>query len=120
MTMASSPRRTWVVLLTVVALGLLLRLGLIFMPGSAGSPEVFEYDQLARNLLSGEGYVYTHFGTPYRSYYGGVFYIWLTAGLYAAREGIDTLLIERAAPGARCSSARRHTARRIWPVNTLS
>ncbi len=84
MTTASAPRRTWVVLLTVVALGLLLRLGLIFMPGSAGSPEVFEYDQLARNLLSGQGYVYTHLGPPYRSYYGGVFYIWLTAGLYAA------------------------------------
>lgn len=73
----------WSVLLAISVAGLAFRLWLIFGAGSAASPEVFEYDDIARNLLAGQGYVHTHLGTPYRSFYSGIFYIWLTAGLYA-------------------------------------
>jgi len=82
MTFRVSPDRPITFLGYILAGGFLLRIGLIFAVDSA--PELFEYDRLARNLLSGEGYVYTHLGTPYRSFYSGVFYIWLTAGLYTA------------------------------------
>lgn len=71
-------------LLATMALGLLCRAWLIFGSKPGQMPEIFEYDELARNLLAGEGYQYTHLGTPYQSFYSGVFYIWLTAGLYAA------------------------------------
>jgi 4-amino-4-deoxy-L-arabinose transferase-like glycosyltransferase len=32
------------------------------------SPELWEYEEIAANLLAGKGYLYTHFGTEYRSY----------------------------------------------------
>ena len=87
-------RRKWVGFLGILALGLLLRFYLIFGNGAAIVPELFEYDELARNLLAGEGYVYSHRGTPYRSLYSGIFYVWITAGLYAvAPPGHTAVLI---------------------------
>lgn len=68
-------------LVGIVLAGLTLRLALILAAGSR--PQIFEYDGLARNLLSGQGYVYPHLGTLYRSYYSGVFYEWLAAAMYA-------------------------------------
>jgi hypothetical protein len=60
-----------------VAGGLFLRLCLIFAIGEA--PELFEYDQIARNILSGQGYVYNQFGTPYASFSSRFIYIGITA-----------------------------------------
>jgi hypothetical protein len=56
----------------VAVAGLAVRLVLITI---SGPPERFEYDDLARHLVSGEGYVYTQLGTPYRSFYGGLGYV---------------------------------------------
>lgn len=84
MRLNSQAETKWGTLLAVVAIGFLLRLWLMFGNETANSPEVFEYDELARNVLSGRGYVYTHLGTTYQSFYSGIFYIWLTAGLYVA------------------------------------
>ena len=54
----------WGVLLAVVAIGFLLRLWLMFGNGTASSPEVFEYDELARNMLSGGGVRVYSLGDP--------------------------------------------------------
>ena len=56
----------------VAAAGLALRLALI---ATSGPPERFEYDDLARHVVSGEGYVYNQLGTPYRSFYAGLGYV---------------------------------------------
>jgi len=56
----------------VAVAGLALRLALIAI---SGPPERFEYDDLARHVVSGEGYVYNQLGTPYRSFYGGLGYV---------------------------------------------
>jgi 4-amino-4-deoxy-L-arabinose transferase-like glycosyltransferase len=56
----------------VAAAGLAVRLALIAI---SGPPERFEYDDLARHLVSGDGYVYTQLGTPYRSFYAGLGYV---------------------------------------------
>lgn len=56
--------------------GLAVRLALIAV---SGPPERFEYDDLARHLVSGQGYVYTQLGTPYRSFYAGLGYIAINA-----------------------------------------
>ncbi len=45
----------------------------------SGPPERFEYDDLARHLVAGRGYVYEHLGTPYRSFYAGLGYIGINA-----------------------------------------
>jgi len=67
------PRR---VLLIAIVAGIAMRLGLIVV---GGPPERFEYDDLARNLISGRGYVYDQLGTPYRSFYAGLAYIGINA-----------------------------------------
>jgi len=56
----------------VVAAGLAVRLALIAV---GGPPERFEYDDLARSVVSGHGYVYNQLGTPYRSFYAGLGYM---------------------------------------------
>lgn len=59
-------------LVLVIALGVAMRLLLVAV---GGPPERFEYDDLARNLLSGRGYVYDQLGTAYHSFYAGLAYI---------------------------------------------
>ena len=89
-------------LVGIVLAGLTLRLALILAAGSR--PQIFEYDGLARNLLSGQGYVYRHrpLDTLYRSYYSGVFYEWLAAAMYAMfPPGRDT------GPGIALADAER-------------
>jgi 4-amino-4-deoxy-L-arabinose transferase-like glycosyltransferase len=69
------------VLLAIVALGLLVRLGLIV--GGGGAAEKFEYDALAGNLLSQHAYVHRHLGTEYHAFYSGVPYVAIVALVYA-------------------------------------
>jgi 4-amino-4-deoxy-L-arabinose transferase-like glycosyltransferase len=59
-----------------IALGVGIRLAAI---AAAGPPERFEYDDLARNLISGRGFVYDQLGTPYRSFYAGLGYVAINA-----------------------------------------
>ena len=60
----------------VLCAGVLLRLAVIAV---SGPPERFEYDDLARHLVAGEGYVYRQLGTPYHSFYAGLGYIGINA-----------------------------------------
>ena len=60
----------------IVIAGIAVRLTLIAV---SGAPERFEYDDLARHLVSGQGYVYEQLGTPYRSFYAGLGYIAVNA-----------------------------------------
>ena len=55
----------------LIGAGLALRFALI---AAGGPPEQFEYDVLARQVVSGHGYVYQQLGTPYRSFYAGLGY----------------------------------------------
>lgn len=101
------------ILLGIVTGGFLLRLCLIFPLGTP--PELFEYDKLALNLLSGHGYVYNHFGTPYRSFYSGIFYVGLTALLYAAfPAGHTALLVAQSLFSALLAVAVFSIGRALW------
>ena len=71
------------VALLVVGVGVLTRFLVVFVLGTFSNPELFEYDDMARSLNSGFGYVYRHFGVDYKSYYPGVPYIAWTAFLYS-------------------------------------
>jgi 4-amino-4-deoxy-L-arabinose transferase-like glycosyltransferase len=59
-------------LLLVIGAGVAMRLALI---AAGGPPERFEYDDIARNVVAGRGYVYDQLGTPYRSFYAGLGYM---------------------------------------------
>jgi len=84
---------TWRVLLGVLIVGVLIRAGIIFGLGTAWRPEAFEYDELARNLLAGQGYTIQHLGTTYRSFHSALPYTLLTAGVYALVPGGQVALL---------------------------
>ncbi len=87
----------WTAMVAIALLAVFIRLCLVFGRLSGHPPELLEYDEIARNLLSGQGYVYTHLHVPYRSYYAGVPYIWMTAGLYALfPPGYTAVLVAQA------------------------
>ena len=73
----------WWLVMALFACGLLLRVWIMVGRGTAGSPEVFEYDELARNVLAGKGFLYVHHGTAYRSLHSCWPYVLLTAATYA-------------------------------------
>ena len=74
-------------ILVLVALALVVRLVVVTATGALAGLEIFEYDDLARNLLAGRGYVYHHLGTDYRAFYPGVPYVALLAAGYALTGG---------------------------------
>ena len=77
--------------LLFVAAAVVVRLTLV---AAGGPPETFEYDELARNLLAGRGYVYHHLGdAPFRSFYSGVPYVALTAAMYGLAPGGRTAML---------------------------
>jgi hypothetical protein len=80
-------------------LALLVRAAVFVVDGGVASVEAFEYDDLARNLLRGLGYVHHHLGTDYRAFYSGVPYVWLVAACYAVSGGsvLPVLALQSAA-----------------------
>lgn len=66
-----------------VGLGALaVRLAFGLTTGRLWHPEVWEYEQIAQHLLNGEGFIYGHMHTVYRSYCEPL-YPWLVAAVYA-------------------------------------
>lgn len=59
-------------MLAVIAGGVAIRLLLV---AAGGIPQRFEYDDIARHVVAGRGYVYDQLGTPYRSFYAGLGYM---------------------------------------------
>ena len=82
--------------LIVVGAGVLTRLLVVLVFGTFSNPELFEYDDMARSLNSGGGYVYPHFGIEYKSYYPGVPYIGWTAfwySLFPNNAGLGQIIV---------------------------
>lgn len=59
-------------LLAIILAGIAMRLLLV---AAGGTPQRFEYDDIARHVIAGQGYVYDQLGTPYRSFYAGLGYM---------------------------------------------
>ncbi|MBI3616106.1 MAG: glycosyltransferase family 39 protein [Candidatus Omnitrophica bacterium] len=69
--------------MTLALLALLPRLCLVgFRLLQGQPPDLYEYDDLARNLLAGKGYLYFHYGTPYLGFHSSFPYVFLTAFIY--------------------------------------
>ena len=104
---ARPSRALWV----VIAAGVGLRVVLIVL---GGPPERFEYDQMARNVLAGQGYTHEHLGTIYRSFYSGIPYMALTIATYAiAPDGPFALLVVQALVSAALALVVFGVARRL-------
>src|SRR5687767_14604553 len=64
------------------ALALLAAFVRLVLIALGGAHERWEYDNIARNLLAGTGYVYDDGATARYAYYSGVPYVWTTAAVY--------------------------------------
>lgn len=70
-------------LVIFIITGIVLRLGVVFMTKSHVSPELFEYEDVIKNLLSGRGFVYYN-GKFQTDYYAAIhpLFTFLCAGIY--------------------------------------
>lgn len=76
--------------IVVVALGLAVRLALVV--AGSGRPETFEYDDIAREIVAGNGFRYALRGTWYHTF-GSPPFVFLCAGVYALGLGLRTMLV---------------------------
>jgi 4-amino-4-deoxy-L-arabinose transferase-like glycosyltransferase len=69
------------VVISLLAAGFLLRVGIVLLTGAYASPQLWEFDPVANNIVGGRGYVYS---TPVVESRGIGFplYMYLTAGVY--------------------------------------
>ncbi len=66
------PRLLWV----LFGIALLSRLTILCVTGHLLTPETWEYETIATNLLSGRGFVYDQLGIPYASFTGPIYPGW--------------------------------------------
>jgi len=80
-------------LCAVFLVALVARLVAQAMVGAYASPETWEYETIADNLLAGRGYVYDTGGITYTSAVSSPLYVLLTAALYLATEHNHAVLL---------------------------
>jgi 4-amino-4-deoxy-L-arabinose transferase-like glycosyltransferase len=68
----------------VFVLALACRLLGQWLLGAYSRPEVWEYEEIATNLLTGRGYTYVIYDAPYVAAVSSPLYVFLTAAVYAA------------------------------------
>lgn len=103
-------------MLTLCVVAFAIRLAWQVTSGSYEHPETWEYDELARNLVSGRGYVFDFMGSEWRTF-GTPLYPALLAALHALGGASDVywpiLLFQAAMSAALCLTAYA-IARRLW------
>lgn len=67
----------------IIFIAVVARVAAIFLLGRNITPDVWEYDYLAKNILAGKGYVITQLGTEYHSL-GNPLYAYIEAVFHAA------------------------------------
>jgi 4-amino-4-deoxy-L-arabinose transferase-like glycosyltransferase len=71
------------------------RVALLALTGAWGAPRLWEYDDIARNILAGRGFVYDHYGTEYRGFttpgWPFVLAVLLRVGDYRLVQGVQAL-----------------------------
>ena len=79
--------------ITLIAMALVPRLLVIFFLMAGRSPETYEYEAIAQNLLAGKGYVYSNLGTDYFSFHSAFPYVLLTAFVYTVSNHSQTAML---------------------------
>ena len=82
------PRALWV----LFGVALVSRLSVLCVTGRLFTPETWEYETLATNLLMGRGFVYDQLGIPYASFTGPIYPGWC-ALVYAVTGHNQFILI---------------------------
>jgi 4-amino-4-deoxy-L-arabinose transferase-like glycosyltransferase len=75
------------------AAAILIRAMTAIWRGTLTAPQIFETEELARNLLAGQGYTYHFLGTVYQSFHSMLPYDLLTALVYGLTGGSQTAML---------------------------
>src|SRR5215831_15724139 len=103
-------RLEWV----VFTIALLVRGAAGVWTGRLMHPEIFEYDGMARSLVSGSGLVYQHLNVPYHSF-APPLYPWLSAASYWLFDSLAPLMVLQLAGGSGLAVITAQIARRLYP-----
>jgi 4-amino-4-deoxy-L-arabinose transferase-like glycosyltransferase len=115
--MPGLPRSPWL----AVGLALTLRLAVIVWASGGASPQAFEYDTMATNLLEGRGYTFGHLGIQYRSLHSAVPYVFLNAVVCGVTGHRHTVLVlTQSLLGALLVLVVFHIGRLIFSVDTAA
>lgn len=80
----------------IMLVGIVVRAILVGIAGTWGVPHLWEYDDIATNMLAGRGFVYDYRGTEYRTFttpgWPFVLTLLLRIGDYRLVQGFQTLL----------------------------
>jgi 4-amino-4-deoxy-L-arabinose transferase-like glycosyltransferase len=106
-------RPSVVVACAVGVIALLARLFAAVETGGLWTPELNEYAALARNMLGGHGFTYSHHGIVYFSY-APPLHAWLTAGSYWLSDSIVPLMLLQLATGAALAATTALIANRLF------
>lgn len=104
--------------LGVFVIALAVRLAAALATGGLWAPELFEYDDIARNLLEGRGFTYYHIGVLYTAY-APPLYPWLGAASYAISGSIVPLMVLQTITGAALAAVAAAIAARLF-ASTLA
>lgn len=98
---ANSVATSWTTWLKLGAIALTVRVVVAVATGGLWHPEFFEYDSIARALLDGRGFAYTHHDLVYYSFTVPLF-PWITAASYWLTGGstVPLVLLQIAAGSA--------------------
>ena len=95
------PRHWWI----VGALACLVRLTVAMASGGLRTPELSEYDEIAKSMLAGNGFAVVHLGIVYQSY-AAPLYSWLsTASYWLCGSIVPVMLLQIVAGSAVAISA---------------
>lgn len=97
----------------VFTVALLVRLVSAVATGGLWSPEVAEYESIARSLIDGRGFTYTHIGVVYHSY-AAPLHSWITAAAYWLTGSIAPVILLQMSAGAALAGITAATARRLF------
>jgi glycosyltransferase involved in cell wall biosynthesis/4-amino-4-deoxy-L-arabinose transferase-like glycosyltransferase len=97
--------------LFVLACAIRIAAGVI--TGGLAHPELFEYDAMAKNLLSGHGLTYTHLGIVYHSF-APPLYSWISAASYWGTGSIAPAMLLQIAAGSALAVVAAAIAQRLF------
>jgi 4-amino-4-deoxy-L-arabinose transferase-like glycosyltransferase len=103
-------RRIW---LSVGLGAFAVRMAAAVATGGVWRPELNEYSSIARNMLRGDGFTYSHLGVVYHSF-APPLHAWITAAGYALTDSIVPLMVLQAAAGAALAVTTALIAARVF------
>lgn len=107
--MINQRKRLWV----VFAAAVVIRMAVAIASGGLRQPELWEYDNIARAIVAGQGFIYHFHGITYYSY-APPLYSWLSVASYWLTGSLAPLMLIQMGAGAALAVASGAMAGRLF------